>query len=526
MDQIKKISFNDVEYQIVDETALHSEDLPTTLPNPNKLVFTGAVESEYDGSTEATVNIPVTDLGDYYTKIQTQEYVIQKIQEIDMPEVDLSNYYNKEETQRYVDSCVPKDYITQDVLDDNYYTKQQTEIKVEAATLAALNEAKASGVFDGPQGERGPKGDKGDPGEKGDTGATGEKGDTGEQGIQGPKGDKGDTGATGATGPKGEDGKTPVKGTDYWTEADKTEIITATQTVCVAKNQGASNVGKILVVGTDGNLTLTDMPEGGASGDVIGTLDESNNILLTGNLADGTYTLKYENVNGTYTEIGNLVVSSIANHAIVTNLENCTSSGSTSISANGSATVTVIANSGYALPDSITVSGASYTWDKSTGNIVLSNPTSDVYVTVTAVKAKTNFLEPNTTNTTDWAIWCNDARVGSDGTYRSSTTQDTTNYIPVQNGDIIHINQGRMINGQIIGFYNSSKAKVTAGATTDLTNNGHIADATALSATTLDAQFTITNASVAYIRFTLLRSSFSVGDDEIIVNIERNGEYL
>jgi hypothetical protein len=72
------------------------------------------------------------------------------------------------------------------------------------------------------------------------------------------------------------------------------------------KNQGAENVGKILVVGTDGNLILTDMPEG--SGDITGVLDDANNILLSGNLADGTYTLKYENEDGTYTEIGNLVV--------------------------------------------------------------------------------------------------------------------------------------------------------------------------------------------------------------------------
>ena len=75
------------------------------------------------------------------------------------------------------------------------------------------------------------------------------------------------------------------------------------------KNQGAENVGKILVVGTDGNLILTDMPEG--NGDITGVLDESNNILLSGNLADGTYTLKYENEDGTYTEIGNLVVGTI-----------------------------------------------------------------------------------------------------------------------------------------------------------------------------------------------------------------------
>lgn len=50
-------------------------------------------------------------------------------------------------------------------------------------------------------------------GEKGDVGATGATGATGE------KGDKGDTGAT------GDDGYTPVKGTDYYTDADKEEMV-------------------------------------------------------------------------------------------------------------------------------------------------------------------------------------------------------------------------------------------------------------------------------------------------------------
>lgn len=56
------------------------------------------------------------------------------------------------------------------------------------------------------------------------------KGADGTQGIQGEKGEKGDTGetgATGATGEKGADGYTPVKGTDYFTDADKTEIVNA-----------------------------------------------------------------------------------------------------------------------------------------------------------------------------------------------------------------------------------------------------------------------------------------------------------
>ena len=98
----------------------------------------------------------------------------------------------------------------------------------------------------GPQGEKGetgatgPKGDTGATGPKGDTGATGPKGDKGDTGAAGPKGDKGDTGPqgekgdTGATGSQGEkgdkgdageNGYTPVKGTDYWTAADKSAMV-------------------------------------------------------------------------------------------------------------------------------------------------------------------------------------------------------------------------------------------------------------------------------------------------------------
>ena len=92
----------------------------------------------------------------------------------------------------------------------------------------------------GPQGEPGEKGEKGDKGDKGDTGDAGPegpqgpKGDTGLQGEPGEKGEKGDKGDTGDTGPEGPqgpegpagaDGKTPVKGTDYYTEADKAEMV-------------------------------------------------------------------------------------------------------------------------------------------------------------------------------------------------------------------------------------------------------------------------------------------------------------
>lgn len=41
--------------------------IPETLPNPQKLKFTGAVTAEYDGSTEQTVNIPDSTGGGSYT---------------------------------------------------------------------------------------------------------------------------------------------------------------------------------------------------------------------------------------------------------------------------------------------------------------------------------------------------------------------------------------------------------------------------------------------------------------------------
>lgn len=56
----------------------------------------------------------------------------------------------------------------------------------------------------GEQGVRGEKGDKG------------EKGDEGDQGIQGEKG---------ADGKDGKDGYTPIKGTDYFTDDDKAEMV-------------------------------------------------------------------------------------------------------------------------------------------------------------------------------------------------------------------------------------------------------------------------------------------------------------
>ena len=79
--------------------------------------------------------------------------------------------------------------------------------KLPDAVENALAQAKASGAF------------KGEPGKDGTDGQPGEKGEPGE------KGDPGKDGADGAAGKDGQDGYSPVRGTDYWTEADKAEMV-------------------------------------------------------------------------------------------------------------------------------------------------------------------------------------------------------------------------------------------------------------------------------------------------------------
>lgn len=118
---------------------------------------------------------------------------------------------------------------------EDYLRLQWLEDKLEES----LRELKASGEFDGAPGPQGPQGPQGEKGEKGDAGPQGPQGEQGPQGIpgtdgrdgvdgkDGAPGPQGPQGIQGETGPAGTDGYTPVKGTDYFTEADKTELVNA-----------------------------------------------------------------------------------------------------------------------------------------------------------------------------------------------------------------------------------------------------------------------------------------------------------
>ena len=90
--------------------------------------------------------------------------------------------------------------------------------------LGSTDTGKPSRGVKGEQGVQGEQGPQGEPGAKGETGAAGA---TGPEGPQGPQGEPGAKGDPGATGPQGPAGHTPIKGTDYFTASDKSEIAQA-----------------------------------------------------------------------------------------------------------------------------------------------------------------------------------------------------------------------------------------------------------------------------------------------------------
>lgn len=141
--------------------------------------------------------------------------------------------------------------------------------QLTSAVNEALAEAKASGEFDGAPGEKGDKGDKGDPGEPGKDGASATHSWNGTvltvtsaSGTSSAdlKGDKGDTGPAYTL-----------------TETDQEAIV---QQVTIAMG----------------------MP-------VVGTVDVNNNIILTGQLREGTYSIMYEYADGTLINVGTIRIA-------------------------------------------------------------------------------------------------------------------------------------------------------------------------------------------------------------------------
>lgn len=277
---------------------------------------------------------------------------------------------------------------------------------------------------------KGEKGDKGDQGIQGIQGIQGERGLQGEQGIQGEKGadgakgDKGDKGDTGANGKDGVNGYTPQKGIDYYTEADKAEIVTA------------------VIEAIGGNP-------------VFGYVDENNNIIVQGNLAEGSYNVKYEMEGGSTIDIGELVIDNNVYYSVANNLTNCTNGNSAiEVIEGNSYSATISANSGYELKSvvvtmggqSVSVSGGTINIASVTGNIVITAVAEEI-----ATSGYTNLANPND------PYWKEGYKLSvSSGGTSALAGHTSTNFIPVKAEDVLRV-KGMKITVSGGGVSNSCK---------------------------------------------------------------------
>ena len=83
------------------------------------------------------------------------------------------------------------------------------------------------------------------------------------------------------------------------------------------------------------------------------------------------------------------VVAVAKSYAITATVTNGTATGANVIHTGETVALTIAADSGYNLPDAVTVTGASQTWNKETGTLTLTNPTGAVTVSAVCEAAVT-----------------------------------------------------------------------------------------------------------------------------------------
>lgn len=121
-----------------------------------------------------------------------------------------------------------------------------------------------------------------------------------------------------------------------------------------------------------------------------------------------------------------VVCTEIHIYTITVNVENGTYQAPETITEGTSVNVTISPNTDYFLPSTITVTGAGYTYNNTTGVIVLSNPTDNVVIAATCARPVVYTITTNVTNGTYQG-----AGTITEGTTENITiTPDTDYYLP------------------------------------------------------------------------------------------------
>ena len=264
--------------------------------------------------------------------------------------------------------------------------------------------------------------------------------------------------------------------------ADKQLNVTAAQIEAAAKGfpelkEDLTNFS--LGIHTDGFLYIfhkgkpigsgVSLPSG-ATGDVVGNVDSENNIIVTGDLADGTYTVKYEMEDGTTIDIGELVLDRNVYYSITNNLTNCVNSNSATQAIQGeSYSATITANVGYELSSVVvTMGGVDITASVVSGGVIsIANVTDDIAIIAVANEITNWIKEVGYTPHTRLSL--------SSGNTTAAADYECTGFIPAKIGDVVRVKNVDLTNENAtnIIFYDSNKAAI-------LCNNNGTAHGTTL----------------------------------------------
>lgn len=186
---------------------------------------------------------------------------------------------------------------------------------------------------------------------------------------------------------------------------------------------------------TDKALIVASVIESLGGNPIFGYVDENNNIIVQGNLTDGTYSVKYEMADGSTVDIGNLVHGTNT-YYITKNLTNCAinNNSATQVVEGGSYSATISANDGYELSSVVVTMGGNAV-SVSGGVINITSVTGNIVITATAT-----VIETGTNNLLDEAGYKSGYRIKlSTGKEEAIAGVCCSGYMPINYGDTLYI---------------------------------------------------------------------------------------